>query len=82
MPSDVSTSLPSIETFRRTSGPLPIRFTPLSGAVIFPSSTEVALREREDEVAVRDVDLTAAELLRENPRLTLFRISSGSCGRP
>ena len=32
------TSLPSIVTLRRTSGPLPIRFTPLSGAVIFPSS--------------------------------------------
>src|SRR5262249_21985369 len=40
MPSDVSTSLPSIATLRRTSGPLPIRFTPLSGVVIFPSTTK------------------------------------------
>ena len=39
MPSDVSTSWPSISTFRARPGVFPIRFTPLSGAVIFPSST-------------------------------------------
>ena len=31
-------SLPSITTLRMTSGPLPIRFTPLNGAVSLPSS--------------------------------------------
>src|SRR6185436_20979422 len=39
MPSEVSRSVPSMVTRRITSGPLPIRFTPLSGAVILPSST-------------------------------------------
>src|SRR5262249_55721456 len=38
MPSDSSKSAPSMSTRRRTSGPLPIRFTPLSGAVSLPSS--------------------------------------------
>src|SRR5690606_33056111 len=38
MPSESSMSFPSIVTLRMTSGPFPIRFTPLSGAVILPSS--------------------------------------------
>src|SRR6185437_2970214 len=38
IPSLVSRSLPSMVTLRSTSGPLPIRFTPLSGAVSLPSS--------------------------------------------
>ena len=38
IPSDTSKSWPSIFTLRMASGPLPIRFTPLSGAVSFPSS--------------------------------------------
>src|SRR4029079_18836793 len=38
VPSDSAKSVPSIVTLRSTSGPLPMRFTPLSGAVSLPSS--------------------------------------------
>ena len=38
VPSDSAKSCPSIVTLRRTSGPLPMRLTPLSGAVSLPSS--------------------------------------------
>ncbi len=38
MPSDSSTSAASMSTLESASGPLPMRFTPFRGAVIFPSS--------------------------------------------
>jgi hypothetical protein len=58
-----------------------MRFTPLSGAVMLAVFDEVALREREDEVAVGDVHLAAAELAGVDARLTLWMISSGSSRR-
>ena len=60
--------MPIIDTRVRASGPLPIRVAPLSGAPTLPPCLDlVGLCTGENELAGRDVDLTAAEGDRVDP---------------
>ena len=63
-----------------TSGPLPIRVAPFTGAPILPSSMQVRLARREHELAARDVDLPAAE--RHRVQAALHRAQDLARDRP
>ncbi len=74
-------SLPTILTRVSTSGPLPISVAPLTGRVISAVLDQVGLARGEHELAVGDIDLTAAEAHRVEALADRLENVLGVCAR-